>query len=49
LCKLPVLLAKVQKVLWFADFDSDEAMNERVILLKFFHSDEAINERVIFF
>uniref|UniRef100_A0A453EMG5 Uncharacterized protein n=1 Tax=Aegilops tauschii subsp. strangulata TaxID=200361 RepID=A0A453EMG5_AEGTS len=34
--KLPVAWAKLQRVFWFADFDSDESMNERVLLQKFF-------------
>lgn len=34
--KLPVPWAKLQRVFWFADFDSDESMNERVLLQKFF-------------
>ncbi|XP_044975687.1 zinc finger CCCH domain-containing protein 4 [Hordeum vulgare subsp. vulgare] len=34
--KLPVPWAKLQRIFWFADFDSDESMNERVLLQKFF-------------
>ncbi|XP_047057420.1 zinc finger CCCH domain-containing protein 4 [Lolium rigidum] len=34
--KLPVPWAKVQRVFWFADFDSDETVDEKVLLQKFF-------------
>ncbi|KQK03657.1 hypothetical protein BRADI_2g09177v3 [Brachypodium distachyon] len=36
--KLPVPWAKLQRVLWFADFDSDESINEKVLLQKFFEN-----------
>ena len=34
--KLPVPWAKVHRVFWFADFDSDESMDVKVLLQKFF-------------
>ncbi|GJN41385.1 hypothetical protein PR202_gn00753 [Eleusine coracana subsp. coracana] len=33
--KLPVPWTKVQRVIWFADFDNDESSNEQVLLQKF--------------
>lgn len=34
--ELPVPWTKLQRVFWFADFDSDESMNKQVLLQKFF-------------
>ncbi|KAL6626495.1 hypothetical protein ACP70R_030221 [Stipagrostis hirtigluma subsp. patula] len=34
--KLPVPWTKIQRVFWFADFDHEESISERVLLQKFF-------------